>query len=102
MSFLKQRDGRTDLTRSAVAALESVEFEKGFLHRMQFVPMTEAFDSRDVIAIVRDGQRQTGINAPTVDEDRASAALPVIAAFFRAGQMEAFAQQIEESDARIQ
>ena len=46
-------------------------------------------------------EREAGIDALAVDEHRAGAALAAIAAFLGAGQVQAFAQQIEEGDTRV-
>ena len=48
------------------------------------------------------GEGETGIHPPAIDQDRAGAALPVVAAFFRAGEIELFAQQVEEGSTRIE
>jgi len=52
-------------------------------------------------AVVGDRQRQARIDPPSVDQDRAGAALAAVAAFLGAGQVESFAQQVEQRDARI-
>ena len=56
--------------------------EKRLLHRMQFIALREPFDRGDLVAFVHDGESEAGIDAPAVDQDRAGAALAMIAAFF--------------------
>jgi len=56
--------------------------DEGALQRMQFFTIGETFDGRDLVAFMRDSETEAGIDAPPVDQDRARAALAVIAAFF--------------------
>ena len=71
------------------------------LHGMQRVALRHALDGEDVRAVMADRQRQAGIDPPAVDQDRAGAALPAVAAFLGSGQVQALAQQIEQRDARV-
>ena len=68
---------------------------------MHFFRLTNAFDGRDLIALVQSGEGETRKLAPAVNVHRASTALAMVASFFRAGQMQMFAQTIEKSGARI-
>ena len=52
-------------------------------------------------ALVRDRQREAGVRAPAVEQDRARAALPVVAALLGAGQVEVLAQQVEQRRPRV-
>ena len=45
---------------------------------------------------MHDGEAETGINTPAIDQDRAGATLAVVAAFLGAGQAEVFAQGVEQ------
>ena len=47
-------------------------------------------------------EAEAGIDAPTIDDDRAGAALTVIAAFFRSSEMEMLSQSIEQRGPRIE
>ena len=73
---------------------------KACLDRMQPAALRHAFDGENVRAVVADGERQTGIDPPPVDDDRAGAALAAVAPLLGAGQVQPFAQQIEQRDAR--
>ena len=99
---LEHRHRRTDLARRAIAALEAIVFDEGGLHRMQLVRRSEAFDGRDAIAFVHDGERETGIDAPAVGDHRAGAALAVVAALLGAGEMQVIAQRVEQRGARVE
>ena len=80
-AFRQHADGGTDLPGCAVAALEAVMLDEGGLHRMQRFAVGEAFDRGDRLAVVHDRQRQAGIDAPSVQQHGAGAALAVVAAF---------------------
>ena len=51
-------------------------------------------------AVLHDGERQARIDPPAVDQHRAGAALAVIAALLRAGQVEMVAQRVEQGRPR--
>src|SRR5258708_6834041 len=80
-----------DLPGRAIAALERVMVDERLLQRMQLSVGCEAFDRGDLGAIVHDRKRQARIDAPSVNQYGAGAALALIAAFLRAGQVEALA-----------
>jgi len=44
---------------------------------------------------VHDGQRQAGIDTPTVDDHGARAALTLVAAFLGAGQVQVLTQRVQ-------
>src|SRR5262249_30235090 len=87
-AFFYQADGRTDLPRSAVPALERIVIDERLLNRMKRALFREPFDRRHRSAVLHDRQRQAGIDAAAINQDGAGAALTVIAAFFRAGETE--------------
>ena len=97
----EQRVRRRDLARSAVAALKSVVLEEGPLQRMQFVAVGDALDRSDVAPVDRGGERQATEHALTVDVHRAGAAQSVVAALLGAGQVQPFAQQVEQRGADV-
>jgi hypothetical protein len=68
---------------------------------MQTVGCARSFNSRDTVAFVHRGKRQAGVEPTPVDHQRACAALPVIAAFFRAGEMKVLAERVEKGRTRI-
>ena len=59
------------------------------------------FDRGDAIALMHDRQRQARIDAPSVDDHGAGAALAVIAALLGAGEMQMFAECIQQRRAGI-
>jgi hypothetical protein len=71
------------------------------LHWMKIVRLTDAFDGRDLIRLVHGCERQTGIDAPAIDMHRASAALAMVTAFLRSGQMQGLPQTVEQGRARL-
>jgi hypothetical protein len=50
---------------------------------------------------VHDGEREAAVDSPLVDENGAGAALALIAPLFASGEMQVFAQGIEERRAGI-
>ena len=86
----------------AIAALKSIVLDESRLHRMQFVALRETFDRRDLVAFHRDREAEAGVHAPSIHQDGAGAALPVIATFLRAGQIQMLAQGIEQRRPRIE
>jgi hypothetical protein len=81
--------------------LIAVVFDEGRLHRMQVLGLAETFDGLDFVAFVHHRKREARIHAPTVDQHSTGAALAVVAALFRAGEPEMFAQRIENGGARV-
>jgi len=100
--LVEHRDRRADLSRGAEAALITVVLHECGLHRMEMLRRAQAFDRRDLGALVRDRQCKARDGAPSVDEDGAGAALAVIASLLRTGQAEVLAHEVEERRARIE
>ena len=100
MTLGDQAGGRTNLTRRAVAALEGVAIDEGPLKGVQDVAFGETFDRRDLGAVFHDREGETRIDAFAVHENRARAALPVVASLFRSGQAELFAESVKEGRPR--
>ena len=68
---------------------------------MHFFRLTDAFDGRDLIALVQSGESETRKLALAINVHRARAALTVIASLLRTSEMQMFAETIEETRARI-
>ena len=64
---------------------------------MKFFRRAQTFDGRDFIALMGERKAKAGVRALPVDVDRASAALPVIAALLRSGKVQRFTKRIEQS-----
>ena len=56
----------------------------------------------DFVPFVHDGQREARVDPAAIDEDGARAALAVIAAFLAAGELQVFAQRVEQRHARVE
>jgi hypothetical protein len=76
--------------------------DEGGLHRVQRAIAGEAFDGRDLLALLHDRERQAGVDPAAIGQDGAGAALPEITPLLGAGQPEMLAQRVEQSRARIQ
>src|SRR5688500_10894733 len=57
---LYKRRHRHDETRSAIAALQAMLFDKGFLQRMQFTVLGHPFDRNDLHAVALRSECQAG------------------------------------------
>jgi len=80
-----------------VAALEGVMVDERLLEGVQVVAIgRQPFDGDDLSFLVRDGQGQAAIDAPTVEQDGAGPTLPVVAALLGAGEAEPLAQRIQQ------
>ena len=100
--LLQQRHRAHDLSARAVAALVPVVLNKSRLHRMKISRLPQPFNGGNLIALMHHGKRQAAIHASAIDMYCARSTLPVIAAFFRTGQMNPLTQRIEQSSANIE
>src|SRR3954464_11831332 len=89
--FIQQRNGRADLVGRAVATLQSVMVDEGGLHGMEVVAVGQALDRRDLVAVMHQGEAETAVDPLSIDDNRARAALSLIASLFCPGQREMFA-----------
>ena len=69
---------------------------------MERVGRPEAFDRRHRIALMHHRQGQAAVDPPPFDDHRAGAALAMIAALLGAGQVQLFAQGIEQGGAGVE
>jgi hypothetical protein len=68
---------------------------------MQAVLRRDAFDGRDALAFDLGGHDEATVDEPPVENDVARAAVAIVAAFLRAGQLQLVAQRFEEAHARL-
>src|SRR5207247_7828488 len=100
--FSQHRDSGANLTGSAIAALQSIMAHKRGLHRVEIAVFFQTLDGRDLVARMHRGERQAAVDALSIDDHRAGAALSLVAALLRTGQPEMLAQRIEQRYARIE
>ena len=72
------------------------------LHWMEIAVFFKTLDGRDLIARMHHGERQAAVDALSVDDDGAGAALSLVAALLRTGQAEMLTQGIEQRYAGIE
>src|SRR5690349_4752392 len=96
LDFLQDRDRGADLPRRAVAALKAIVLDEGCLHRMHLRGRAETFDGRHLLTLMHHCQCEAGIDAPTIDQDRARSALAVVATLLGSRQSKMLAQCIEK------
>src|SRR2546430_17456573 len=101
LSPLCTRAMRSRPSKASVSRKKCIRFDKRRLHRMHFFRLTDAFDGRDLIALVQSGESETRKLALAINVHRARTALPVIASLLRSSQVQMLAQAIEKSRARI-
>jgi len=99
--FREHADRGADLTGGAVAALEAVVLDESRLQGVKGAGLAQTFDRHDLVVLMHDGEGQAGVDAPAVDQHRASAALPVVAPFLGPGQAQMFAQRVQQRGPRI-
>src|ERR1700759_2602625 len=80
--------GGTDLPRRAITALKTIVLNKSRLQRMEPIAVGEPLDRGDRLAVMHCSKRQAGVDATTVQQHRACAALAVIAALLGSCQRE--------------
>ncbi len=80
----------------AVAALKRPFVEERLLDRVQRVSLGQALDGDDRLAVGARDRRAAGEDALPVHQHRAGAALALAAAVLGAGQLQLFAQDVEQ------
>src|SRR5260221_10830908 len=70
--------------------------DKGLLHGMQLLTMSQPFNSKHIILIVNDGQAQARVNPPSIDLHRTGAALTMIATFLCASETNTLPDDIQK------
>jgi hypothetical protein len=101
VTFVDARHRRHDLTRRAITALEGILVDEGLLHGMKrAIRSRQSFDGCNRCAH-RDGERQARQDALAANVDGTCAALAMIATFFGPGQVQMFAQRIQQAGAGI-
>src|SRR5437764_1248337 len=94
-------DGRTDLSRGTVAALEGVVFDERLLQRVQVLTTGKPLDRDDLGILMRDGEGKAAVHATTIKQHSTGATLPVVAAFLRTSELKVLAKRIKERGSGI-
>src|SRR5690242_3871075 len=66
------------------------------------VRIADAFDRDDLVSLVHGGEREARTHASSIDQERACAALTVIAPFLRSGEVQMLAQRVEQRHACVE
>lgn len=99
--LFEQSFGSDDKAGRANAALQRGPFEEALLNRMELADVADAFDRRDLAPFGFDAEHEAAIHRPAVEQHRAAAAVAVAAAFFRAGEANNVAQNLEQALSRF-
>src|SRR6266851_4108762 len=97
----EKRAGAHDDPGGAVAALEPVLGPERFLHRMQALGGSDAFDGGDAPAVGLDRQHEAGADRLAFQQDGARPAHAVLAAHVGAGQLEVLSQEVGQGLAHL-
>lgn len=89
--------GREQHTRRAYPALRRAALNKRLLQSRQPSAVCKALDRKDIATIDLPNGYKTTVDHLSVDQDRASAALPFSATFFRPSGTKIFSKHIEQS-----
>jgi hypothetical protein len=99
VSLCHARYRRHDLSGCAVPALKSILIDKSLLHGVKLIAVGQSFDCLDFLSICCDREHQAPINSTSVKMNRTSAAFSAIATLLGAGEVESFAQNIQQGRA---
>ena len=97
----RHADGRTELPRRAVPALEAVMRHERHLQRMQPLALRQPLDRHDLPPLILDRQCEAAIDPLAIDQHGAGPAGALVAALLGARQSEMITQQVEEGCAQI-
>jgi hypothetical protein len=95
--FFEQMVSSEDHTWGADSALGPTVFEEALLDRVEFLVDGYAFDGGDLGSFGLEDWDQAGVDEVSVDDDSAGSALAFSAAFFGPGEVEVFAEDVEEA-----
>jgi hypothetical protein len=76
-------------------------FGEGPLQRRQLAVRRQTLDCRDLCAVGLDGEQHAALHGPSIQENRARAAVAGVAADVGAGQVEVVADEVDEELARL-
>jgi len=82
--------------RRAIAALRGAEIRERFLQRMQSSIRDEPFHGHHASPVTLDAEHEAREHRLIVEQHGAGAALPELAAMFRAAQVQVFTEHLEE------
>jgi hypothetical protein len=97
----EHRNGRAELSGSAISTLERVAVDESRLQGMETGVIGQALDGGHMVAVVGDGEGEAAVDTTATDEHGAGAALAVVAALLGAGQAELLAEQVEQGEAGV-
>ncbi|HVI73278.1 MAG TPA: hypothetical protein VM656_17565, partial [Pyrinomonadaceae bacterium] len=79
------------------ATLCTAVLDERLLHCVQLIVVRDSFDRCDLSAIHLGHRYETTIHDTTIENDGTRAALALTATFLRAGELELFAQHVEQA-----
>jgi hypothetical protein len=82
--------------------LKAIMLDEGGLDRVKNFTSRQALNRSNPFTLLSDRESEAGVDANAIHQDGAGAALTVIAAFLCTGEVQAFTQQIEQRNSRLQ
>src|SRR5947199_10002433 len=92
LDLAQHTNGRADLPRCTVTALEGVLFDKRSLQWVQVLITGESLDRDDLGTLMCDGEGEATVHPPAIKQNGTGAALPMVAALLGTGESETLAQ----------
>jgi len=96
--MIEESSGAQDHSGGAETTLDGSIIEEGLLEWREPLFRGDSFDGGNLAAFTLSGQDQAGVDRPAVKDDSAGAAFTDPAAFFGAGEMEFFPEEIKEAE----
>jgi hypothetical protein len=102
MAFVYASHSRHDLARRTITALKCIIVDERLLHRVQTAVASKPLDGRNSATLRGYRERQTRNDAPAVNMNGTGAALAMIAAFLRSGELQMLAKKIKERGPNVE
>ena len=96
--MMQKSGGAQDHSGGAETALDGAIVEKRLLEGVQSIFRGDSFYSGDLTTFTLASQDQAGVYRPTVKNDGTGTAFANPAAFFGAGKVEFFPEEVEEAE----
>ena len=102
MAFVYASHSRHDLARRTITALKCIIVDERLLHRVQTSVASKPLDGRNSATLRGYREHQTRNDAPAVNMNGTGAALAMIAAFLRSGELQMLAKKIKERGPNVE
>src|SRR5581483_6694063 len=101
LGLAQHANSRANLSGSTVAALERIVFNESPLEGVQVPIIRQSLNRDDLRILMCNGEGEAAIYAPTIEQDGAGPALPVIATLLGTSNSQTLTQRIQQCCAGI-